>query len=620
MRSTRFLAPAFLSDEDSRKITSEHPQLMNPNLASLTRSQFRALSLAAALGTVIVPVQAAPSTWANLGTDWNTAGNWSAGVPGQAGSVQSGADLATFTSSATRVTPNLTQDWTVNGLLIGNASGSYNIGSTGSPILSIAGAGVTITNGGSTTISPVVRLVNGQTWTTGDTALTLAGGLEVNTASALTLTNTTAIVVQGTVQGFSSTITGNAASPSASASSLILSGTGSINVTGLIRNNGLGTSTTGVGTQNGFSGTLTLGNVNNSFTGGVDVQGGTVVLAGNAASGANGVLGNATSAAVLGTNGAGTFADVKVVTSGAYSVDRNITVRALGVSTVQNVTIGGTNTSGIATYSGAVGLGRTSTLTAASSGRVDFTGVISTTSGTAGVNVSGGGTVRLAGANTYTGTTAVSAGTVLLVDNTTGSGTGTGSVTVASGATLGGGGIITPGTGNSLSISGIVAPGVTAGGLGTLTFDSGSTTATVATFASGASFAFDITAGVSSDKISLINGAAGDFAFNNNTIAFTVSGSLIAGQTYTLFSSNVASAYSGLTFDGSNKVTNGVAFTGLGANFQSASYISLVGNNLVLTTVSAVPEPGTYALMAGAGALVASVLYRRRNQTRDSRA
>jgi autotransporter-associated beta strand protein len=56
-----------------------------------------------------------------------------------------------------------------------------------------------------------------------------------------------------------------------------------------------------------------------------------------------------------------------------------------------------------------------------------------------------GGTITLSGANTDTGATSITAGT-LLVNNTTGSGTGTNTVTVASGATLGGTGTISGAT------------------------------------------------------------------------------------------------------------------------------------------------------------------------------
>jgi fibronectin-binding autotransporter adhesin len=84
--------------------------------------------------------------------------------------------------------------------------------------------------------------------------------------------------------------------------------------------------------------------------------------------------------------------------------------------------------------------------------------VIGDTSGTfggaRGLTKLGTGSLELTNANTYTGNTLVSAGT-LLVNNTSGSGTGTGDLTVAAGATLGGTGTV----GGSTTIDGILSPG-----------------------------------------------------------------------------------------------------------------------------------------------------------------
>ena len=76
--------------------------------------------------------------------------------------------------------------------------------------------------------------------------------------------------------------------------------------------------------------------------------------------------------------------------------------------------------------------------------------------GTGSVTLNNSGIVTLAGNNTYSGGTTVNMGT-LLVNNSTGSGVGTGPVTVAGGGTLGGGGVI----GGSVTINsgGILAPG-----------------------------------------------------------------------------------------------------------------------------------------------------------------
>jgi autotransporter-associated beta strand protein len=87
-----------------------------------------------------------------------------------------------------------------------------------------------------------------------------------------------------------------------------------------------------------------------------------------------------------------------------------------------------------------------------------FSGVVS---GAGGAIVKNGiGAPTLTGNKTYTGNTTVNAGT-LLVNNTAGSGTGSGAVSVAIGAILGGDGTIAGET----TISGILAPGNSIGTL-----------------------------------------------------------------------------------------------------------------------------------------------------------
>lgn len=132
--------------------------------------------------------------------------------------------------------------------------------------------------------------------------------------------------------------------------------------------------------------------------------------------------------------------------SGANAVPNTTTVN-------QNFTISGTNAfelSGGITISNGI-----RAITTSGSAPVTFSGVIS---GTDGFMKAGPNTLILSGANTYAGGTTVNEGT-LLVNNTTGSGTGTGVVTV-SGGTLGGSGIV----GGAVSAnSGIVSPGSSAG-------------------------------------------------------------------------------------------------------------------------------------------------------------
>lgn len=97
---------------------------------------------------------------------------------------------------------------------------------------------------------------------------------------------------------------------------------------------------------------------------------------------------------------------------GSTSVARPIQVNASSGAQFRN--IGGSNTTGINTFSGAVTLQSSARLFAASGGTVDFTGVISQSSGTHGITKVGAGTVRLGGANTYQGQTTVDAGTLTI--------------------------------------------------------------------------------------------------------------------------------------------------------------------------------------------------------------
>ena len=87
-------------------------------------------------------------------------------------------------------------------------------------------------------------------------------------------------------------------------------------------------------------------------------------------------------------------------------------------------------------------------------------GTSTTTPHTVALVKIGTGTFTLSGTNTYSGGTTVSNGT-LLVNNTAGSGTGTGAVSVVSGATLGGSGII----GGPVTVNGTLAPGTSPGTL-----------------------------------------------------------------------------------------------------------------------------------------------------------
>jgi autotransporter-associated beta strand protein len=207
-----------------------------------------------------------------------------------------------------------------------------------------------------------------------------------------------------------------------------------------------------------------------------------------------------------------------------------------------------------------------------------LSGVISGTA--ASFEKDGSGTLALTAANTYDGGTTVIGGR-LLVNNTSGSGTGSGPVNVNSG-TLGGTGIIQPsGTaGVTIASGATLSPGES---IGTLTLNGSTTTSTMLTLAAGATIFAELNIG-QSDQAALINGATGDIAFNNNVINFSDAtlGGLAPGA-YALFTADVADAYSGLvTGSGGGPITSGLSIgTGLEVYGSIAELWSL-GNDITL--------------------------------------
>lgn len=125
---------------------------------------------------------------------------------------------------------------------------------------------------------------------------------------------------------------------------------------------------------------------------------------------------------------------------------------------------------------------------------VHFTGVASNTSA---LTKAGPGTLAFNNANTRSGTLAVDEGT-LSVNNVSGSGTGSGAVTVAAGAAISGTGSVA----GAATVAGTVAPGN--GAAGTLTFSGG-------VDLSGANYTWELTANAESagsfDQIAVTGGS-----------------------------------------------------------------------------------------------------------------
>lgn len=224
-----------------------------------------------------------------------------------------------------------------------------------------------------------------------------------------------------------------------------------------------------LGATRGGAGTLYLGGASTMTGSFLTFDGATVVTAGTDHNTGGTPLGSTNGTVFLTGSG-------RVLTGGAVDVARGVRVDGVFAGAK---TLGGA-TAHESTFSGAISLYDSVTLTATNGGRVNFTGEIVDVSGANGVTKTGAGVVNLTRANFWNGGTTVAEGT-MLVNNTTGSGTGAGNVTVSSGATLGGSGRIAGSV--TLDPGASLLPGNSAG---TLTIDQN------LSFAATASVTFEI--------------------------------------------------------------------------------------------------------------------------------
>ncbi len=236
--------------------------------------------------------------------------------------------------------------------------------------------------------------------------------------------------------------------------------------------------------------------------------------------------------------------------------------------------------------------GGSSDQTVAFSGTGDWRidGPISNAAGspiTVSVTKSGVGTLSLNGNNTYTGGTTVSAGT-LLVNNTSGSGTGTGAVLVEEDGVLGGTGII--GGATTIADGGVLSPGTS---IGRLTFED------TLTLAGGSKILWEFdgkeTAGVDYD---LLLGLGDDAALylpnpDDGRISLSIFGpgaTLKPGDSFTLFDGTVFDHNGEPLAFGDN--LNGLFTIDDHSGWRGTWKVS--AGSLILT---AVPEPGTWLLL-----------------------
>jgi autotransporter-associated beta strand protein len=316
------------------------------------------------------------------------------------------------------------------------------------------------------------------------------------------------------------------------------------------------------------SGSLTLDTAN-TYSGGTTLSVGTLVA------GHDSALGTDTLRLAGGT----------LAASGTRSLGNAVTLSAAS-------TVGGSSP---LTFTGAWTLAGNHNLTVNNSATTTIAGAIGESGGPRVLIKDGSGTLELTGANTYTGGTLIAGGTVR-INNATGSAFGTGGVTIASGATLTGAGSFA----GALQNNGTYSPG-NSPDLQTLSgFNQGSTGTLLMEIAG-----FD--RGTGYDALDVAGTLAFGGALQVSFIDGFTGASLSSGATFNFFDWNSATG----TF-------NSLSLPDLSAYGLAWDTSALYTSGELSVTTSAVPEPSTYALLAGAAALGLVVLRRRQARAHPS--
>lgn len=312
----------------------------------------------------------------------------------------------------------------------------------------------------------------------------------------------------------------------------------------------------GASATNDGGGTLVLGG-NNTFTGAVTVSAGTLRITHANALGSTTGITTVAAGATLDLNGLG--------------LGEAVTMSGTGVGAAGALV--NTNTSTQAVLSGNVTLSGSASIGGA--GDLKITGNVGESVATRPLTKVGGGTLILNGTNTYTGTTTVSAGTLGGIGSIS-----TGAATFATGTTL------NPGDGATT---------------GQFSFGGNLTLSNDAIF----SVSLNQSAGNGYDRVAV----GGTTTLTGSILSLSLLGGFDAsaqtGQTF-----NILTSTGTLT----GQFDQGTSITATSGLYTYDFGISYSGNivTLTLNTITAVPEPSTWALIAGAVSLGAVVLWRRR--------
>ena len=616
-------------------LQGKSPTMKLPSLPS-PQSLFLTLIIVALVTGGPPTARATDRTWNNAGTDFNTTGNWTGGVPGT-------GDAALFNSAVTNQ-PILSAPLSIQGIKFTGVSGYDLTSGSGNTIaLTLTNAGTgsngAINASGSNTVDAALFL--GATAgtiqnfsQTGSNTLTVNGLIAGNAGNGLLLTTGLFTFTAANTYTGNTRITGTLAQANvtsignAGANGNLGAGNAIEFISGIVRYTGGGETTSkGINFVVAGAGAATIdgsGSDGLTISGGITTTGAaagaaqTLTLKGDSNSIANEISGNITNGngavSIIATTGQWTLSGNNAYTGTASRIGAGARLNvnsatAMGSGTwrmdlsaiLDNTSAGSltlssnpTQTWGSFTFNGTrdlnMGTG-TVTLTHATNSIVTVNAGTFTVGGAIGESQagrsftkSGAGTMVFNGSANYTGTTTINGG-VLLINGDFSSANG--AVSVSTGGTLGGSGIV--GGATTIVTTGFLSPGSNAG---SLTFKS-SLTLNGGTGAIGATAIFE-----GGDLVNV----QGTLTLVNDWNLTLTGNDFQDGGSMTLFTYTTAGASMDLTPD----------FNIAGLGFIPSGPLTLTdtGSSIILNGISAqVPEPSA-SWLAALG--LAALLYRRR--------